>query len=399
MRKERQLELLDRVEAAGPRLAGLHVASSMVHDAGAYADPERFAHEKARLFGTGVLFLALSCELPNAGDYVTGTFDGVPIMAVRQPDGSLRAMVNACRHRGAPVVEPGSRGNAGSAMSCPYHAWTYELDGTLRSRPGSAGAFDDVTLECSLHERAVAEKYGLVFIRPDGTEPIDVDAYLSGAEDDLGAFGLADYVHIESRSNDWNMNWKLILDTFTESYHIRTLHRDSLAPTFNSDTVIFEAFGRNLLSIGLRKDVTDELSKPRDERSLIPYGTIQYFLVPNALVVHQLDHVEVWRVEPLTVDTCRTVTSIYAPTEPASERSRNYFVKNLDLLLAVTGTEDFPLMEQIQQSLSSGALPEIVYGRNEPPLIHLHQSINALLADARSGSDALDTEVPVEVTA
>lgn len=382
MRKERQLELLDRVAAAGPRLQGLHVEKSMVHEAAAYTDPDRFAHEQKSLFGTGVLFMGLSCEVAELGDYVTGTFGGVSIVVVRQADGSLRAMVNACRHRGAPVVAPGSAGNCGAAMSCPYHAWTYELDGELRARPMSAGAFDDVTMECNLHQRAVAEKHGLVFIRPDSTEPIDVDAYLSGAQDDLGAFGLGDYVHLESRTNEWNMNWKLILDTFTESYHIRTLHRDSLAPTFNSDTVIFESFGRHALSVGLRKDVTDELAKPRDEWSLLPYGTIQYFLVPNALVVHQLDHVEVWRVEPLTVDTCRTVTSIYAPSEPATEKARNYFLKNLDLLLAVTGTEDFPLMESIQKSLASGALPEIVYGRNEPPLIHLHQSINQALAEA-----------------
>lgn len=382
MRKERQLEILDRIEAAGPRLAGLHAEQSMVHRSVAYTDPERFAMERSRLFGRGVLFLALSCELPEPGDYVSGDFGGVPIVAVRQPDGSLRAMVNACRHRGAPVVEPGSAGNCGSAVSCPYHAWTYELDGTLRSRPGSAGAFDDVSLDCSLHERAVAEQYGMVFVRPDGTDPIDVDAYLSGAEDDLGSFGLGDYVHIDTQTNQWDMNWKLVLDTFTESYHIRTLHRDSIAPAFNSDMVVFESFGRNLLSVGLRKNFAEEFEKPREERSLLPYGTIQYFLVPNALVVHQLDHVEIWRVEPLTVDTCRTVTSIYAPSEPATERSRNYFQKNLDLLLQVTGTEDFPLMEQIQQSLASGALPEIVYGRNEPPLIHLHRSINQLLAEA-----------------
>jgi phenylpropionate dioxygenase-like ring-hydroxylating dioxygenase large terminal subunit len=176
------------------------------------------------------------------------------------------------------------------------------------------------------------------------------------------------------------MNWKLVLDTFSESYHIRTLHKTTLAPTFNSDTVIFEPFGRNLFSVGLRKDVVDELAKPRDEWSLLPYATIQYFLVPNGLVVHQVDHVEVWRVEPLTVDTCRTVTSIYSPTEPVTERSRNYFIKNLDLLLHVTGTEDFPLMEQIQRSLASGALPEVIYGRNEPPLIHFHRSINQALS-------------------
>ncbi len=140
--------------------------------------------------------------------------------------------------------------------------------------------------------------------------------------------------------------------------------------------MIFEAFGRNLLSVGLRANVREEFDKPEDEWSILPYGTIQYFLVPNGLVVHQLDHVEVWIVEPLSVNRTRTTTSIYAPTEPASEKSRNYFVKNLELLLQVTGTEDFALMAEIQRNFESGAIDEVVYGRIEPPLVYFHDQID-----------------------
>jgi hypothetical protein len=177
------------------------------------------------------------------------------------------------------------------------------------------------------------------------------------------------------------MNWKLILDTFTESYHIRWLHKSTIAPYFNSDCVIFEPFGRNCASIGLRANVLDELAKPKEEWSLLPYGTIQYFLVPNALVVHQLDHIELWRVEPLDVGRVRTMTSIFAP-QPPTESALRYWTKNLDLLLDVTGSEDFPTMEQIYATLRAGALPELVYGRNEPPLVHLHTTLNELLASA-----------------
>jgi hypothetical protein len=70
-------------------------------------------------------------------------------------------------------------------------------------------------------------------------------------------------------------------------------------------------------------------------------------------------------------------TSLYAPEPPASEKARAYWRKNLDLLLEVTGREDFPLMARIHQGLAAGALEELVYGRNEPALIHLHRSINA----------------------
>jgi hypothetical protein len=381
MRRARQVELLERVAASGPHFAGLHGDHSMVNPAAAYTDPDRFATELRVLFREGPTLLGLSCELPNPGDHLTTTVDGIPIVAVRQADGTLRAMVNACRHRGAPLVSDRA-GNLGRSIVCGYHGWTYDPDGTLRARPLSAGAFDDVTIRCDLHQVAIAEKYGLVFLRAGSAEPIDVDEVLGGAQDDLGSFGLDRYTPIETRSNVWNMNWKLVLDTFTESYHIRWLHKDTIAPAFNSDCVIFEPFGRNCASIGLRANVLDEVVKPKEEWSLLPYGTIQYFLVPNAVVVHQLDHVELWRLEPLDVGHVRAHTSIFAP-EPPTESAMRYWTKNLDLLLQVTGTEDFPTMERIYATLRSGALPELVYGRIEPPLVHLHTTLNELIAAGR----------------
>ena len=122
--------------------------------------------------------------------------------------------------------------------------------------------------------------------------------------------------------------------------------------------------------MGLRKSVFDELAKPEAERSIIPYGTIQYFLVPTGLVVHQLDHVETWRVTPIDVRTTEVTTGIFAP-DPPDDRARRYWIKNLDLLLQVTGTEDFPRMEKIQRSLDSSAVPDVVDGRNEPALVYL----------------------------
>jgi phenylpropionate dioxygenase-like ring-hydroxylating dioxygenase large terminal subunit len=351
----------------------------MINDAAAYTDSERFAIEQRVLFRGGPVFFGMSADLREPGSWRATRFDGIPIVVVRQPDGSLRALVNMCRHRAAPLVDAGGRGEGLRVFSCPYHAWTYELDGVLRARPAASRAFDDVTSNCDMLSRPVAEKYGLIFVRPARDEPIIVDEALTGAQEDLESFGLEDWVLIESRSSEWDMNWKLVYDTFTESYHIRTLHRNSLAGTFNSEATIFEAFGRNLVTIGLRESVKDEVRKPRDQWSLLPYGTIQYFLPPTGLVVHQIDHLEVWNIEPLGVGRTRLTTSLYAPTEPHSERSRNYFVKNLDLLLQVTGTEDFPMMEEIQRNLASGSLPQVVYGKIEQPLVHFHTEINRAL--------------------
>ena len=380
MRHERQVELLKRVQASGKHLEGLHSDASRTNSTSSYSDPEQFAKEMKYLFRKGPIFFGLSADLAETGSYRALRVDGLPLVVVRKEDGALDAFINACRHRGAPLVETSSTGEGLNAFTCPYHSWTYNLDGTLRNRPLSAGAFDDVEMTCNLLRRPVAEKYGLIFVRPEGDEPIDVDETLGGAEDDLSSFDIGSYVHIETRTNEWDMNWKLFFDTFAESYHIRTLHKNTLAPTFNSDCVIFDAFGKNLLSVGLRANVADEFDKPESEWSLLPYGTIQYFLVPNALICHQLDHLEVWIVEPLSPNRTRTHTAVYSPGPPADQNEHDYFVRNLDLLLAVTGQEDFTLMAEIQQSMASGGLDRVVYGRIEPPLIHFHNQIDLALA-------------------
>lgn len=389
MRRERQIELLERVANSGDRREGLHGDASMVTDASAYTDEKRFAIEQRVLFREGPVFFGMSADLPDPGSWRAMRFDGIPIVVVRQTDGSLRALVNICRHRGAPLVDPLGSGDGLRVFSCPYHAWTYELDGALRTRPAAQTAFDDVTMNCDLLSRPVAEKHGLIFVRPAGDESIDVEAALGGAEDDLASFGLDEYVHIDTRHHEWDFNWKFLFDTFTETYHIRTLHRSTLGNTFHPES-IFEPFNRNLLLIGVRTDVSDEFTKPPQERSLLPYGTIQYFLVPSGMIVHQLDHVEVWNIEPLDVGRCRLTTSVYAPTEPHSEASRDYFVKNLELLLHVTGTEDFPLVEEIQRNLASGAMDQLVYGKIEPALAHFHSEINKAIASASTPGHAGD---------
>ncbi|MBS0222883.1 MAG: aromatic ring-hydroxylating dioxygenase subunit alpha [Proteobacteria bacterium] len=381
MRVSRQLELLDRLIGADIDRPWSFAPASMRNPASAYTDADRFAREIKVLFRDRPQFVGLTGECRLPGAFIAQTLGGVPIAVVRQLDGSLHAMVNACRHRGAPLLEGSGQGGM-RRIVCPYHGWTYDIDGKLLNQPGSAGGFDDLAANCDLHRRAVAEKHGLIFVHPTSNEPFDVDDVLCGAEDEIADYGLADYVHIETRVNSWKMNWKLFLDTFTEAYHIRWLHKNSIAPYFLPD-LLFDAFGPHPRAIGLRKDVVDQFTrKPRDEWRLLPYSTAQYFLVPNGLLVYQLDHVEVWRVTPTDVGSCRISTSIFAPDAPATDKARNYWKHNLDLLLDVTGKEDFPLQEKVQANLASGALPEVVYGRIEPALVHLHASINAAVGES-----------------
>jgi phenylpropionate dioxygenase-like ring-hydroxylating dioxygenase large terminal subunit len=386
MRHERQVELLRRLKGLDPQTPWPLAAHTMRNKAAAYVDPARFEDEKRVLFRRHPQMLGLSCELPAPGSQMTADLGGVPALIVRQADGSLKGFVNACRHRGAPVHAPD--GAARPRISCPYHGWVYDLDGSLVARPYAEEAFDDEPKAgCSLLPVAVAEGYGLVFAQAEGGEGLTADKALAGAQVEISEYGLEGFHLVEARENTWDFNWKLVLDTFTEAYHIRSLHKNSIAPTYLSEVSICDSFGPHPRMIGLLKSVFDEIKKPDEtDWRFLPHTTTQYLFMPSGLITYQRDHVELWRMTPLGVDKTLVRTSLYAAEAPATDKARAYWKKNLDLLIQVTGTEDFPLMKQIHHSLASGALPELIYGRNEPALIHLHGAINAALAAAGCAS-------------
>ena len=382
MKRERELELLRRLADPDAPRPGPLGAKSVRNPASAYTCPARFEREREALFRGLPNLVGLSVECARPGDYLTADLGGVPIAVVRQPDGSLRGFVNACRHRASRLLA--DAGNTARAIVCPYHGWTYGLDGALRARPRAEAGFDDVPrAELSLHPIAVAEAHGLVYARACGTELFTVDAALHGAEEELAGYGLASHHAIETRIQELPFNWKLVVDTFTEPYHIPFLHKATIAPDYLSDQWIYDLYGPHARFVGLRRSVLAELAKANEaERRLLPHATTEYLLLPNAVLVHQIDHVELWRLTPLAVDRTRVATSLFAPRAPDSEKARAYYVKNLDLLLDVTNSEDFPAMARIQANLASGAVPEVVYGRMEPVLAHFHAAVDEALAKA-----------------
>ena len=371
MTPEREAELMARLAEGG----GPFAEASMINPASAYTCSDRFAVERDTLFRGMPNLVGLTCECTDPGDYLTADLGGVPVFVVRGQDGVLRGFVNACRHRGAPVVE--GEGAVGNITSCQYHGWQYGLDGALRRRPGGEDGFDDVPKDtCSLHPVEIAEGYGLIFARAAGN-PFTIDEALGGAEEEIRPYGLETYHHFETRVQEVPFNWKLVMDTFTEAYHLNWLHPQSLAPYFHADKWLFDAYGPHGRLLSLHKSVDREFEKNDPaERRILPHGTTQYLLLPNALLCHQLDHVELWRYEPLSVDRTRLRTSLFSPEPAETEKTRGYWTKNLDLLMKVTGDEDFTLMAKIQRNLASGALPEVVYGKIEPALIHFHRSVN-----------------------
>lgn len=346
-----------------------------------YTCRRQLAAERETLFRRHPLLMGLGSEIPEPGDFLTDDFSGVPILVVRGEDGVLRGFLNVCRHRGSRVAQ--GRGNR-KRFVCPYHAWTYGSDGRLLRIPHDEG-FPGVDPAChGLTPVPVVEKYGLVWAMTSPGAEFDIDEALEGAEGDLASFDLGRYSLYETRVLEQRMNWKLVIDTFLETYHVRVLHPVTLDPILHSNVGTFDEFGRNSRSIYARRTLDELREVPETDWDLVHHTAIVYVLFPNTVFIVQQDHLETWRIFPVEddPDRARMYVQLYTPEPALTESAKGHWDRNMDLLMSIVLEEDFPNGENIQRSFYSGAQEHVTYGRNEPALGHYHESIKRHLARA-----------------
>jgi phenylpropionate dioxygenase-like ring-hydroxylating dioxygenase large terminal subunit len=365
------------------------------NEVAAFTDPARFQRERAELFRSQPLFMGFASEWAKPGDYKTDGYAGVPILLVRGRDGVLRAFLNVCRHRGARVAD--GCGSA-KAFSCPYHAWSYDLAGRVSHVPEER-YFPGVKAErAALIALPLCERHGLVWViatpAADGAATFDIDPWLGVLGPELGAYGFARYQHYQTREIPERMNWKLVVDTFLEGYHIGFLHQKTLGPILHGNLTAFKAYGSNhRLTVARRK--LDRLKQlPEGEWDAMWYTTILYSLFPNTIFIAQGDHVEVFRVFPDgdRIDATMMTLAFYIPEGQLDAERRRHWDANMDLVTEVVLTEDFPAGRPMQQGFGSGAQTEVVYGRNEPAMIHWHQQARRALGLPVSGALAAAAE-------
>ncbi len=336
-----------------------------------YTCPEQAERERELFFRNGPINIGLSGLLPRAGDWMTHDYAGVPILILRRADGSLGAFFNVCRHRGARIVE--GCGNGAKSLSCPYHGWTYGLDGSLVARP------DDPSFT-GLRALPVTEKYGMIWVGARPGMRLDIDGLLDGVAADLVAYELGRYHHYETRVLRREMNWKLAVDTFCETYHLSYLHPDTVSPLFHTNRATFDAFGRNHRLIAARRTIDELRGHPEDAWNVFDHTAMIYVLFPNTIFLFQRDHVETWHMFPGDrVDACAMYVSLYIPEPVASDSAKRHWDNNFNLLMATVELQDFPTCEGMQRGFRSGAQDSIVFGRNEPALQHFHRGVRAAL--------------------
>ncbi|QOL79409.1 Rieske 2Fe-2S domain-containing protein [Pseudooceanicola spongiae] len=185
-----------------------------------YTSPEFLALEAEHVFARSWLCAGRADALREPGDYLTMQIAGEPVLILRDREGQLRAMSNVCRHRMSVLLE--GRGNT-RVITCPYHAWTYSLDGSLRGAPAMDMNKGFCKEDNGLPAIRCVNWNGWIMVTLDADLP-DPHEQLSEVDDLVGYLDMSSYVETFREEHHWNTNWKILAENFMESYHLPMCH-------------------------------------------------------------------------------------------------------------------------------------------------------------------------------
>ena len=199
-----------------------------------YTSPDFVAAELENIFKRSWFCVGRATSLAAPGDYVTCELAGQPVVVLRDKDNVLRAYRNVCRHRMSTLLH--GRGNA-KTIVCPYHAWTYNLDGSLRGAPAMNGNRAFCKDDYSLAEIACENWLGWVFItlNPDA-QPVAEE--LAEVEELVKGYDMTNYTETFFEEHLWDTNWKVLAENFMESYHLPVCHAGTIGGLSKLDEMI-----------------------------------------------------------------------------------------------------------------------------------------------------------------
>ena len=377
MRHDEQVRLIKQLCA--------HLDAGTNEDAGGlrrlstatYTDAARSEREWNEFFMATPQCIGLSGDLPEPGSFLTNNDLGIPILATRDVDGSFKAFVNSCRHRGV-IVETEERGTS-RRFSCPFHAWTYDTGGALVGLPKSED-FGNVDKSClGLRPLAAEERHGLLFVHPDPEAAIDLDGLLGAwFNDEFPTWNFADLVPLTRQVFDTGCNWKLAMDTFGETYHFSVLHRNTLFNGFHGNVQCYDESGHLHRMILCKRDIDAMRLLPEDQWDITVAGLPVYWIFPNVILLPFDAGCFLVRAYPDRKDPSRHVSRVSFYLKPAlaamGDEVAAFAADIAQKFAYVIRDEDYAMATSQQTAANSGALRDVIFGRNEPALHHYHNT-------------------------
>ena len=334
--------------------------------------------EKERIFMKEWLLLAREEELSNPGDYLATRVAGEPVVIVRDESGELGAYANVCRHRGVEVATLGS-GNATSFM-CPYHAWTYGLDGKLISAPGMTDSnFDPAG--CRLPVLRTETWRGCVFVTFN-PEPHPFSEVAAGLDSKLG-FGQFENCRIANKTLvDLRCNWKFAHENLIDFYHGDTIHLESFGKHFQGepdyeryDYAPDGGFSFQWEALPLSPDGTTSIGPMPwfEDQPHLAYYALQY---PNFVVSGRCDMAMIWVAWPITPDTCQFTVYLLVAEETLAKPEFEKWLSEHVAFMELVIDEDREMVQSLQNGAGSRTFVPGAMAKAEGAI---HHYLNAYL--------------------
>lgn len=368
-----------------------------------YYEPAWFEAEREAVFRRSWLHVGHTCELPEPGSFIRRELEvlGASILVARGKDGAIRAMHNVCTHRGTILVdeEEGRR----STFSCPYHMWTFGLDGALLSAPDFA-SFHVEKADCALPAIRCEVVAGLIFVHL-GQPEAPLREWLGDFAETLEAMPVARATAFSEYVYEIGANWKLTYDNFQENYHLRFIHPSAAGPVTSADNpfaypesyrfdgphraqriwtkpdmepptgvqaIAFQRGAMAAMGDGILGGAT-----AKDYLGLFP----NFFLFGSPM--QHFSHT----VYPIAADRSRGVIRLYWIGEddtPSERFAREYMMATA----RDVHTEDRAVIERGQRGLASGALKHIHFQAQESLCRHLFNMVDGKVRALRAEREA-----------
>ncbi len=355
----------------------------LFNDASVYTDPARHVAEREKLFRQTPLIACLSSDLAAPGSFRRFDMTGLPILIVRGRDGQVRAFLNICSHRAAPLVSEAA-GNA-ARFTCLFHAWTYDSEGRLIGVPQREG-FEGCLGERNLVPVPAAERYGLVFVRATpGVAMLDLDPHLASFGPELEMLKFEGAIALKSNVLSVAANWKFVLDTYGEGYHFASLHRDTIAPYFRADVQVYDPYGPHHKINWASRPMAEWPGQSEPQWQVDQSIGWVHYIYPNTVVFAgsvQLGstYYTLYQLFPGEAPgETTTLMTTYVPGGVRSEEHRAELEAVHDATVHIVSAEDYAMAAQAWRNLNLDSARTVIYGRQEIALQNTHRAIAAAI--------------------